>query len=100
MSYKIKLISEARLDIKDTIDWYNEQRVGLGRVFYQSVKSKMHYIKINPLHYQISYRNVRSALVNKFPYQVHYHIEKANKSIIVLAILHTSRDPQVLNKRK
>ena len=39
MSFKIILLPEARLDIKDSIDWYNEQKAGLGKIFYQAVKS-------------------------------------------------------------
>lgn len=99
MSYTIKLLPEARLDIIESIDWYNEQKEGLGKLFYHSVKSRMNYIKKNPQHYQISYRNVRNAQVHKFPYQVHYQIEEATKSIIVLAITHTSRKPQVWRER-
>ncbi len=67
MSYKIKLLPEARLDIRDSINWYNEQKTGLGKLFYRAVKSRLAYIENNPLHYQVSYRNVRNALVNKFP---------------------------------
>ena len=26
MSYKIKVLPEARLDIRDSIDWYDEQK--------------------------------------------------------------------------
>ena len=45
MSYTIKLLPEARLDIIESIDWYNEQKEGLGKLFYHSVKSRMNYIK-------------------------------------------------------
>lgn len=95
MNYKIKLLPEARVDIKDSIDWYNEQKSGLGRLFYQAVKSRLTYIKESPFHYQVSYRNMRSALVDKFPYQTHYRIEESAKSIIVFAVTHTSRNPQL-----
>ena len=43
MSYMIKLLPEAHLDIKDCIDWYNEQKAGLGKLFYQTVKSRLAY---------------------------------------------------------
>ncbi len=99
MSFKIILLPEARLDIKDSIDWYNEQKAGLGKIFYQAVKSRLAYLKKNPLHYQISYRNMRNALVNKFPYQVHYRVEEARKLIVVFGVTHTSRNPQVWKSR-
>lgn len=100
MNFKIKLLPEARLDIKDNIDWYNQQKTGLGKLFYEAVKSRFAYLKQNPLHYQVNYRNMRNALVDQFPYQVHYRVEEARKEIIVLGITHTSRNPKVWKSRK
>lgn len=34
MSYKTRLLPEARQDIEANIDWYNEQKPGLGKQFY------------------------------------------------------------------
>lgn len=78
MSYKIKLLPEARLDIRESIDWYNKQKAGLRKRFYEEVKSRLRDIQRNPLHYQVSYRDVRNALVNKFPHQLHYRIEESS----------------------
>ncbi|MDX5477197.1 MAG: hypothetical protein LPJ98_01975 [Cyclobacteriaceae bacterium] len=50
MSYKIKLLQEARLDIKEIIEWYNGEKRGLGKRFYGSLKSKLNYIRKYPLH--------------------------------------------------
>jgi hypothetical protein len=65
MSYKIKLLPEARLDIKESIEWYNDQKAGLGKRFYESVKSRLQYIRKNPLHFDffamlICYESIRS----------------------------------------
>ena len=38
MSYKIKVLPEVRLDIRDSIDWYNEQKAGLGKLFLLTEK--------------------------------------------------------------
>ena len=42
---------------------------------------------------------MRNALVNKFPYQVHYRVEEARKLIVVFGVTHTSRNPQVWKSR-
>lgn len=97
--YKIKLLPDARLDLKESIGWYNQQKAGLGKRFYESEKSKLNYIKNNPLHYQVSYRDVRNALVNKFPYQIHYRIEEESKRIVVFGVIHSGRDPRVWKSR-
>lgn len=33
-AYKIQFLPEARLDIKEIIDWYNDQKSGLGKRFF------------------------------------------------------------------
>lgn len=95
MRYKITLLKEARLDIKEIIIWYNEEKSGLGKLFYESLKIKLNYIQRNPFHCQVSYRDVRNILLNKFPYQIHFKIEEPAKSIIIIAVTHTSRNPRV-----
>lgn len=95
MRYKITLLKEAHLDIKEIIKWYNEEKEGLGKLFYESLKTKLNYIQQNPLHCQVSYRDVRNILLNKFPYQIHFKIDESAKSIIIFAVTHTSRNPRV-----
>jgi plasmid stabilization system protein ParE len=99
MRNKIKLLPEAQLDIYDIIDWYDKQKIGLGRRFYESLKSKLNYIKKYPLHCQIVYRDVRNISLDKYPYQVHYKLEEQNHLIIVFAVTNTSRDPKVWQRK-
>ncbi|UII23458.1 type II toxin-antitoxin system RelE/ParE family toxin [Fulvivirga ligni] len=89
--YKLKLIPPALRDIRESLKWYDDQKKGLGRKFYIHVKARPNYIQLHPHHYQISYKNIRSAGVNRFPFQVHYILQENNKSIIILAVSHTSR---------
>lgn len=100
MSFKIKLLPAARRDVKEIIDWYNSQKAGLGKKFYQSLKMRLTNIKKNPKHYQVSYRGTRNTLINRFPYQVHYWIEETPKLIIVFGVTHTSRNPNIWKNRK
>ncbi|WP_084454517.1 type II toxin-antitoxin system RelE/ParE family toxin [Algoriphagus terrigena] len=95
MNYQIRLLDEARLDIKDIIIWYNNVESGLGRRFYGSLKSSLDYIRKYPFNSQIVYRDIRNMLLKKFPYQVHYRVIEQDKLIIVFAITHTSRNPRV-----
>ena len=99
MTYITKLMPEASLDIKESIAWYNQQKDGLGNRFYEAIKSKFHFIELNPRYYQVNYRDLRSATLHKFPYQIHYKIIEESKTVIVFAVSHTSRDPQVWKSR-
>jgi plasmid stabilization system protein ParE len=100
MTYRIKLLPEVRFDIKEIMEWYNEERPGLGKAFYLALKSRLDYIRRYPMHCQVSYRDLRSILLDRFPYQVHYKIEETDGLIVVFAITHTSRDPEVWKSKR
>ena len=99
MTYITKLLPEASLDIKESVTWYNQQKEGLGARFYEVLKSKFNFIEMNPRYYQVSYRDLRSASLKKFPYQIHHRIAEDQKTVIVFAVTHTSRDPQTWRSR-
>ena len=100
MKYKVHILASARQDIQESIQWYNEEKKGLGKIFYTAVKARIAYLQENPLHYQVTYRYLRQAPIHRFPYQVHYRVDEANKNIIIFAITHSSRDPQVWKNRE
>lgn len=99
MSYKITILPIADLDIRENIKWYNEQKTGLGKQFYSKVKSRVSYIQKYPFSYQVKYRNTRSALIENFPFLIHYRIEEAKKTIVVLGVTRSSRDPLIWQNR-
>jgi hypothetical protein len=53
----------------------------------------------NPKAPNIRYKNVRTAVLNMFPFLVHYTIDERNKTIVVSAVLHTSRNPKLWESR-
>jgi len=66
---------EAQADLAEGFNWYEERRAGLGFEFLNRVNLVLMKIEENPLRYSGTYRNVRMALVGKFPYKVLYLIE-------------------------
>jgi mRNA-degrading endonuclease RelE of RelBE toxin-antitoxin system len=97
MSYKIKLEPEARQDIRETIKWYEERLEGLGDKFYRRVVDSLDIIKKYPTSYAVKYKNTRTYQVKKFPFLIHYYID--NNVIVVVGVIHTSRDPQIGKQR-
>jgi len=75
-------------------EWYENQRKGLGHDFLLCVEAKINTLIDNPRIYQKIYKNVRRALIRKFPYGIFYIIAKNN--IVILAVLHCRRSPQIL----
>lgn len=97
--YKALILPLAKEDIRDAARWYNQQSPGLGKKFTREVRSIVRYIRQNPHACNIRYNQVRTALLRVFPFMLHYTIDEDSKTVIVSAVLHTSRDPKVWEKR-
>lgn len=99
MNYTIKIHPLARLDITKSRDWYNEQKEGLGHKFYDAIALHIDQLSDNPHLFQVQSNEVRQAYVKKFSFAVHYLIEEQEKQVFVIAILHTSRNPEIWKTR-
>lgn len=95
MKYKVKIEPNALVDIQDITDWYNKAKTGLGKRFQKAVVNQINRLNMNPHVYAIRYEQIRCMLVKKFPYMVHFYINEDSKTIEVLAIINTDRDPKI-----
>lgn len=80
-------------DLAGAFDWYEERRSGLGEDFLSSVTASFESIRLHPEMFAVIHGDVRRAVVSRFPYAVFYWLEP--RRIVVLTVLHTSRDPQL-----
>jgi toxin ParE1/3/4 len=96
MSYKLILRQEAERDLVEAYKWYEEKIPGLGTDFLAVIDRALESIQANPARFPVTYRNVRRALMRRFPYGIFYFLEGEN--IIVLAVLHTARNPAKWHK--
>jgi len=97
--YKSIILPLAKEDIRDAARWYNKQSPGLGKRFTQEVRKSVRYIKQNPTDCSVRYDEVRTAVLKVFPFMIHYTIDESNQTVIISAVLHTSRDPEVWKKK-
>lgn len=79
-------------DLADAYGWYEHQRPGLGDDFLTSVDASLDIIGKFPEMFAAAHREVRRALVARFPFAVFYLVEP--ERVVVLAVLHTARDPR------
>lgn len=98
MDYKLILLPLAKIDIKETAEWYEALQKNLGKRFLNALKDEIKIIKTNPLLYQIRYDKTRVALIEKFPYLIHFELNK--KEIVIKAVIHTSRNSKNWNNSK
>lgn len=97
MSFKVHLRPEAEADVEEAAIWYEKQRQSLGNEFLDEVLKSIKLISRNPKHYPVIYRQTRRMVIQRFPFNIYYRFEV--DSIVVIAILHGSRDPNRWKER-
>ena len=97
--FKSIILKLAKQDISDAADWYNSKQKGLGQRFTKEVRSVVKFICKNPKAFVIRYDDTHCAILKVFPFMVHYTIDESNKTIIIVAVFHTSMNPDNWKKR-
>jgi plasmid stabilization system protein ParE len=94
---KVIFHPKARIELLDTIAWYEERRTGLGAEFRAEVKTRLQQAVENPGRFRNLTPAIRVARLKRFPYFL-YFAELANH-IEVLAVVYAGRDPEWIRKR-
>jgi hypothetical protein len=94
-SFKIIIDEDALTDLQRATNWYNERVENLGARFKKQVKRQIAGLKKNAIGFTIRYRKIHCLPVKKFPYIIHYSVDEAKSVVKILAIIHTSRDPDI-----
>lgn len=97
--YNLQLSNEAVADYESAVAWYEDQKPGLGFDFSVRLTESFEAIETHPTAQRFLYANRRFAFVKQFPYIVYFLLNEDNLEIIVFAILHEKRDPQIWKKR-
>ena len=88
---------EAEDEISGTITWYEERGKGLGAEFLRAFEATLSAIERNPLQYAIVDREIRRAVLRRFPYSIMYVVSESE--ILIVACFHARRDPQTWRER-
>jgi plasmid stabilization system protein ParE len=97
MNFPIELGKIADIEFKTAVGWYNQKRAGLGLTFISAVFKRFQKITDNPYGSPIVYADVREAIVPRWPFAIYYRILESKISVV--AIFHTSRDPEAWQER-
>lgn len=97
MTQNVRLRPEAEQDLLGAAFWYEEQRPGLGLQSLDEALTIFSGIAEAPSMYPNIHRDTRRALMRRFPFGVYYKVE--NAAIVVVAVMHGSRDPRRWKKR-
>lgn len=99
MSYTFVNKPAVTFDIEDVVDYYKSINPELATAFLDRIDEAKKYIADFPLAFQIKYKNVRTVLLEQFPYHIHYIVDDSKKQIVVLAVIHAYRNPKDYSNR-
>ena len=97
VAFEVIFTPAARAEVIGAQDWYEGEAAGLGRNFREAIDALTERLSSNPTQFPIIFKNVRRALVRRFPYALFFVI--AGDTLVVLACFHGSRDPLQWQRR-
>jgi len=95
--YNLIIKEEARCEIIDTYQWYEDKQEYLGDRFIDVLDDCFFRIKTRPSNFPKKLNNMRQLTIKEFPYIIIFEVE--NDSIIVYAVFNTNRKPENWKKR-
>ena len=98
MTHRLIIRPEAEAELTEASRWYEEQAPGLGERFLDSVGACLASSQDNPMLYPVIHEDVRRSLTRRFPYCVFYLVR--HDTVVVLAFLHASRNPEHWQRRR
>ncbi len=97
MNCTVHLQPDAEIDLEEAAAWYELQRRRLGHEFLDQALCTFSHIEDNPYLYPVVYRDIRRAVMNRFPFAVYYQMKE--ETAVVIAVMHGSRHPARWRKR-
>jgi plasmid stabilization system protein ParE len=97
MEHRLRLSSAAEGDLRQARRWYQEHAPHVDQHFRRSVGAALGRIEHNPHLYATVHQDIRRAPVRRFPYSILYR--DLDPTILVIAILHQARDPEIWRSR-
>lgn len=87
----------AKLELDESVAWYENKRAGLGREFRIEIDKHLRRIANQPQQFRQIRGQVRRVVLQRFPYSIYFLVEVDR--IIVLGVFHARRAPQHLERR-
>ncbi len=95
--YKIELSNEAEEDFDNAFNYYLYENERVANNFYHKTNESFITLSKDPFAYQKIYKNIHRFVMKKFPFVIYFRIN--GFSIRIIAIFHTSRNPQIWEDR-
>jgi plasmid stabilization system protein ParE len=97
MTWRVIHTSKAERDIGSAASWYENQKHHLGHEFLDEILAVEDSLSQHPSIYPVMHKDIRRVATKRFPYAVYFVTKK--RTVIIIAVLHMRRDPNIWKKR-
>ncbi len=99
MTWHVLFTPLADEDVTEAYGWYESSRRGLGEEFLEDVEQVVRLISEFPEGCPEVHRELRRALLHRFPYSIYYRLFLPTVIIEVRACVHQRRHPRTWHPR-
>jgi plasmid stabilization system protein ParE len=96
----VEILPEAEKDLELAFDYYQAKRFGLGDDMLDEFRAGIDRILEYPRAWQAMDRVYRRYRLHRFPYGIIYRLDSAADRVIIVAIMHLSRQPRLWRQRR
>ena len=90
-NFKLKILSRAKLEVNEVVQYYESTRKGLGTTFYLEFKNYSKTLRNIPF-FEEKYNIVRTLPLKKFPYTIHFTVDEFEKTVSIQAVTSNHQD--------
>jgi plasmid stabilization system protein ParE len=99
---KLRLLEEARTEVRDAAAYYEHRRPGIGRRFIADLRTYFRDIRLAPERFarrraRRVKAELRSVVMTRFPYEIIFYLEA--DQIVIAAVAHAKRRPGYWRRR-
>ncbi len=98
MTREVIVRPAAERDIREARAWYRDIAPRFAEQFTSAVDQAIVSATETPLAFQVLHRSVRRVLLRRFPYALFFVAHESR--IVVVGVLHQSRDPRIAQQRR
>jgi toxin ParE2 len=93
------LLEPAETDLEQAFDYYEGVRPALGDNYIEEFRRAVDRILAHPRAWQPLDSTYRRCRLHRFPYGVIYRVDDQAQEIVIVAVMHLSRNPDAWRRR-
>jgi len=93
----VEFLDPARAEFLEGVEYYNEQREGLGLEFSEEVRAGIRKIIEYPEAWPLVSKRTRRCRTKRFPFGIFYQVR--GEMLLIIAVMNLHREPDSWKKR-